>query len=123
MNRSSLRNIRLKFKTAGELPIILEEFLRICTNLMKANCKQKWPNADALKVVTECNQSMEHIGTHIVRYNHSSGPYNFLMYVYPVYLQLIKYGFDYRPQLQAALDAHSKVRARSIAHTTYPLPY
>jgi hypothetical protein len=27
MNRLSLRNNRLKFKTAGELPIILEEFI------------------------------------------------------------------------------------------------
>ena len=27
MNRLSLRNNRLKFKTAGKLPIILEEFI------------------------------------------------------------------------------------------------
>ena len=27
MNRLSFRNNRLKFKTAGELPIILEEFI------------------------------------------------------------------------------------------------
>jgi hypothetical protein len=26
MNRLSLRNIRLKFKTSGKLPLILEEF-------------------------------------------------------------------------------------------------
>ena len=44
--------------------------------------------------MTEYNQSMEHIRTHIARYNHSSGAYNFLMYLYFVYLKLIKYGFD-----------------------------
>ena len=37
MNRSSLRNNRLKFKTTWKLPIILEEFHRIYPNLLKEN--------------------------------------------------------------------------------------
>jgi hypothetical protein len=35
MNRLSLRNNRSKFKTAGELPIILEEFIGIYPDLIK----------------------------------------------------------------------------------------
>ena len=32
MNKSSLRNNRLKFKTSGELPIILEEYVEYAQN-------------------------------------------------------------------------------------------
>ena len=37
MNRLNLRNNRLKFKTAGELLIILEEFIEYTPNLIKGN--------------------------------------------------------------------------------------
>jgi hypothetical protein len=37
MNRLSLRNNRVKFTTAGNLPILLEEFIGIYPNLIKAN--------------------------------------------------------------------------------------
>ena len=37
MNRLSLRNNRLKFKSAGKLPIILEEFIEYTSNLIKEN--------------------------------------------------------------------------------------
>ena len=37
LNRLSLRNNRLKFTTAGELPIILEEFIGIYPNLITEN--------------------------------------------------------------------------------------
>ena len=39
MNRLSLRNNRLKFKTAGKLPIILEEFYSMYPNLIKENLR------------------------------------------------------------------------------------
>ena len=35
INRLSFRHNRLKFKNAGELPIILEEFLELYPNLVK----------------------------------------------------------------------------------------
>ena len=37
MNRLSLRNDQLKFKTAGKLPIILEESVEYTPNLIKEN--------------------------------------------------------------------------------------
>ena len=37
MNRLNLRNIRLKFKTAGKLPTILKEFIEYTPNLIKEN--------------------------------------------------------------------------------------
>ena len=35
MNRSSLRNNRLKLETAGKLLIVLDEFIDICPNFIK----------------------------------------------------------------------------------------
>jgi hypothetical protein len=39
-----LRNNRLKFKAAGKLPIILEEFIRIYPNLIKENWRMSTCN-------------------------------------------------------------------------------
>ena len=44
MNRLSSRNNQLKFETAGNLPIILEEFIEIYPNLIKENRKMSTYN-------------------------------------------------------------------------------
>ena len=47
LNRLSLRNKRLKFKTSGKLPISLEEFIEYIPNLMKEN--RNWLDLQTLR--------------------------------------------------------------------------
>jgi hypothetical protein len=51
MNRLSLRNDRLKFETAGILPIVVEEYIEHAPNLIKEHRKMSTCNRLDLQTI------------------------------------------------------------------------